>query len=59
MSSYVENVKGKVDWMLPNQRTGKFPLDRSDLFSSYDDAVKYAKGDGSDSRQLGKTSYVG
>lgn len=61
MSSYVENFKGKLDFPKAFQRTGKFPLDRTDLFSSYDDAVLYAKGDRStpDSRGLCGTSYVG
>lgn len=61
MSSYVENFKGKVDFPKPFQRTGKFPLDRTDLFESYADAVLYAKGDRTnpDSRGLCGTSYVG
>ena len=61
MASYVENVTVKMDWLKPFQRTGKFPLDRSDLFSSYADAVKYAAGDMSnpDSRELCGTSYIG
>lgn len=61
MASYIEE-KGainKLDWAMSFQRTGKFPLDRSSMFASYDDAVAYAKGDGSDSRQIGGTSYVG
>lgn len=57
--SYTENFNSKLDWAMPFQRTGKFPLDRTQLFSSYADAVAYAKGDGSDSRKLGGTSYVG
>lgn len=57
--SYAENFNSKLDWAMPFQRTGQFPLDRTGLFSSYADAVAYAKGDGSDSRQLGGTSYVG
>jgi hypothetical protein len=59
MASYQETFKGKIDLSLPFQRTGKFPLDRSSIFSSYADAVAYAKQDGSDSRKLGGTSYVG
>ena len=43
MSDYVENFTSKLDWAKPFQRTGAFPLDRSDLFSSYEDALKYAK----------------
>lgn len=57
--SYKEYTSSKVDWYLPLQRTNGFPLDRTDMFASYDDAVAYAKGDGTDSRKLGKTSYVG
>lgn len=61
MASYIEEKSAinKLDWAMSFQRTGKFPLDRSSMFASYDDAVAYAKGDGSDSRQIGGTSYVG
>lgn len=68
MAEYIENVAGqtaKLDWAFPFQRTGQFPIDRSILFSSYEDAVKYASGqkdengDPLDSRKLGGTSYVG
>ena len=61
MASYVESVSVKMDWLKPFQRTGKFPLDRSDLFASYADAVKYAAGNSADpdSRELCGTSYVG
>lgn len=62
MAEYIENVIGqtsKLDWAFPFQRTGAFPLDRSILFSSLADAKAYAKGDGSDERALGGTSYVG
>ena len=48
-----------MDWGNTFVRTGAFPLDRSSMFSSYEDAVAYAKGDGSDSRGLGRTAYVG
>ena len=59
--SYVEIFGGKLDWALPFQRTNAFPLDRSTMFASYADAVKYAAGDTSDpdSRGLCGTSYVG
>lgn len=59
--SYIEQFSDKLDWAIPFQRTGKFPLDRSDLFSSYEDAVKYAAGnmDDPDSRKLCGTSYIG
>ena len=41
------------------QRVFNFPLDRSTIFDTYQDAEAYAKGDGSDSRKLGKTVYLG
>ena len=49
----------KLDWAFAFQRTGAFPLDRSSLFSSFADAEAYARGDKSDERVLGGTSYVG
>lgn len=55
----VVNQNVKLDWAMPFQRTGAFPLDRSSIFSSYADAVKYAAGAGDDERGLGGTSYVG
>ena len=61
MSEYILNVANetaKMDWAYSFQRTGAFPLDRSSLFSSYDDAVLYAQG-ANDERGLGGTSYVG
>lgn len=61
MANYIENFSSKLDWAMPFQRTGKFPLDRTDLFGSYADAVKYAAGNTSDpdSRGLCGSSYVG
>lgn len=62
MAEYILDVKSqtsKLDWAFPFQRTGAFPLDRSALFSSLADATAYAAGDGSDSRELGGSSYVG
>ena len=59
MAEYVESFGSKLDWAMPFQRTGKFPIDRTSMFSSYADALAYAKQDGTDSRQLGGTSYVG
>lgn len=61
MSEYIENVTqhtSKLDWAFPFQRTGAFPIDRSSLFSSYEDAVLYASG-GKDSRGLSGSAYVG
>lgn len=59
MASYNENFASKLDWAMPFQRTGKFPLDRTSIFDSYADALKYAKQDGTDNRALGGTSYIG
>ena len=62
MAEYILNVAGqtsKLDWAMPFQRTGAFPLDRSSIFSSLADATKYAAGAGDDERGLGGTSYVG
>lgn len=62
MAEYILNVAeqtSKLDWAMPFQRTGAFPLDRSSIFSSLADAVKYAAGAGDDERGLGGTSYVG
>lgn len=59
MANYIETFKSKMDWGNTFVRTGDFPLDRSSIFSSYDDAVLYAAGSGLDSRGLGKTSYIG
>ena len=59
MASYQEVFTSKLDWAMPFQRTGKFPLDRSSIFDSYADALAYAKQDGSDKRSLGGSSYIG
>ena len=56
--AYIDNF-GKLDWALEFNRTGKFPLDRSSMFGSYADALAYAKQDGTDTRKIGGTSYVG
>lgn len=56
--AYIDNF-GKLDWALEFNRTGKFPLDRSSMFGSYADALAYARQDGSDTRKIGGTSYVG
>ena len=62
MSEYIFDVvsqTSKLDWAFAFQRTGAFPLDRSSLFSSYEDALAYARGDKTDARELGGSSYVG
>lgn len=67
MSDYILNVASetsKLDWAFPFQRTGAFPLDRSAVFSSLNDAKNYALGldDAKlprDERGLGGTSYAG
>lgn len=62
MASFVDlGNKSKLDWALMFQRTGAFPLDRTDLFATYADAVKYAAGNTTDpdSRGLCGSSYVG
>ena len=70
MASY-EEIFGTSVQTQPNvqQRTKATPLDRSSMFSSYDDAVEYAKGpykaegerraSAHDSRKLAGTSYIG
>lgn len=57
--AYIDNPNVTLDWAKSFKRTGNFPLDYSSIFASYDDAVAYAKLDGTDSRSLGKTGYVG
>ena len=59
MAKYQEAFTGKLDWAMPFQRSGGFPLDRSSMFESYADALAYAKQDLTDSRKLGATAYVG
>lgn len=61
MANYEEAFASKLDWAMPFQRTGTFPLDRTDLFDSFEDAQKYAKGvaDDPDKRGLCGSSYVG
>lgn len=62
MADYILDVvkeTSKLDWAFAFQRTGAFPLDRSSLFSSIEDAQAYALGGETDERKLGGTSYVG
>lgn len=56
---YTENINSILKWGNAFQRQFGIPLDRSSLHGSYEDAVAYAKGDGSDKRGLGKESYIG
>ena len=61
MANYVELTENKLDWAMSFQRTGAFPLDRSSIFTSKADAIKYAAGNVNDpdSRGLCGTSYIG
>ncbi len=62
MDTYIKDANtqnSKLDWHFPFQRVGTFPLDRSSVFSSIEDAINYASGDGTDSRKLGGTAYCG
>ena len=54
-----ENIKSIMQWANSFERQDAFPLDRTDLHISYNDAIAYAKGDGSDERKLGKLAYIG
>lgn len=55
---YDTNLKSKLDWAFPFHRTGAFPLDRTEIFNSLEDAEKYAKGE-EDSRNDSGTAYAG
>ena len=66
--SYVELTSNKIDVLTPYQRNKAFPIDRSSMFSSLEDAKRYAEGlneqgkpvNGTwDTRRLAGTSYVG
>ena len=56
---YTENINSILKWGNSFQRQFDFPLDRSSLHGSYEDAVAYAKGDASDERSLGGQAYIG
>ncbi len=43
--SYIESFLSKAPWANVLERTGGFPLDRSSMFDSFEDAEKYAKGE--------------
>ena len=60
--SYVEKEGVKaMPWSTFFTRTSNIPLDRSSIFGSYEDALKYAKGNElePDSRNLVTASYIG
>jgi hypothetical protein len=62
MSSYIEKEGVKVmPWSTFFQRTADVPLDRSSMFSSIEDARKYAKHNelDPDTRNLVSSSYIG
>lgn len=59
MASYTENIQSQINLNNTFQRVFAQPIDRSSLFSSYQDACDYAQGDGRDTRKLGGTAYVG
>ena len=54
-----DDTKDAPAWPIALRRANGIPLDRSSIFYSYYDAIKYAKGDGEDTRQLGSTAYAG
>lgn len=61
MASYIEITEAATSQPNPFQRTGKFPLDRTSMFASLEDAQKYAAGNrrDPDTRKLYTKSYVG
>ena len=52
------NFNSKMGWGNVFERSYPTPLDRTELFMTYDDALAYATG-GADSRSLSGTSYRG
>lgn len=61
MASYIEQFKSKMNWANTLERTDAFPLDRTSIWASYSDALKYAKADEKhpDARGLYGLSYIG
>ena len=63
MASYIENFRSSCSWSNVLIRTGSFPLDRSSMFDSIEDAKRYASGTTDeqymDKRKLSPTSYIG
>lgn len=63
MANYVDSTFKFLGFPMGFQRDLGFALDRSEIFDSYEDAVKYASGTlvdaEKDKRKLSPTSYVG
>lgn len=61
LPSNAENKAKSAGTPYVNQffRLGTFPLDRSSIFDTLEDAKKYAAGNGDDLRGLGRTAYAG
>lgn len=63
MANYVDSTFKFLGFPMGFQRDLGFALDRSEIFDSYEDAVKYASGTlvdaEKDKRKLAPTSYVG
>ncbi len=58
-NNYIEKLESRLDLNNTFQRVFPQPIDRSSIFGSFTDAQKYAKGDGTDDRKLGGSSYIG
>ena len=64
---YTENISSILKWGNSFQRQFDFPLDRTSMHSSYEDAVRYARGEKglksgnyeADARELWKLAYIG
>lgn len=64
---YTENISSILKWGNSFQRQFDFPLDRTSMHSSYEDAVRYARGEKglksgnyeADERELWKLAYIG
>ena len=64
---YTENISSILKWGNSFQRQFDFPLDRTSIHSSYEDAVRYARGEKgfksgnyeADARELWKLAYIG
>lgn len=58
-NSFTPGYSSMKSFGLVYKRLDPNPIDASSIFSSYEDALKYAEGKGDDERKLGATSYVG